>query len=90
MVLAWEQRLSIEHFGEDAASAPDIHLNIILLPGEHDLGCAVVSSGHISSHLGILNPGQAKIANLQITVLIDENVARFQVAMDNAGGVHVF
>lgn len=90
MVLAWEQRLSVKHFSKDAARAPDVDLDVILLPGEHDLGGAVISRGHISSHLGVLDPGQAEIADLEIAVLIDEDVAGLQVAMNNTGGMDVF
>ena len=42
MVFAWEQRFPLQHFGEDAASAPDVDLDIILLPGKHDLWGTVV------------------------------------------------
>ncbi len=90
MIFAREQRLSIEHFGENTAGTPDINLNIILLPGEHDLGGAVVSRRHVSSHLRILNSGQAEIAYLQVTILVDENVTGLQVAVDDTGGVDVF
>lgn len=90
VVLAGEEGLALEHLGEDAAGAPDVHLDVVFLPGEHDFGGAVVPGRHIARHLGVLNAGQAKVANLQIAILVDENVAGLQVTMHDAGGVHVF
>lgn len=43
VVLAREQGLALQHLGKDASSTPDIDLDIVLLPCEHDLGGAVVS-----------------------------------------------
>ena len=57
MVLAGEKGLPLKHLREDAPSAPDIHLHIVLLPGEHDLGGSVVPRGDVASHLGVLNTG---------------------------------
>lgn len=42
VVLSGEQRLALEHLGKDAAGAPYVNLNIVLLPREHDLRSAVV------------------------------------------------
>ena len=44
VVLAREERLALEHLGEDAARAPYVDLDVVLLPGEHDLGSPVVTS----------------------------------------------
>ena len=90
VVLAWEERLALEHLGKDTAGAPDIDLDVILLPGEHDLGCPIVPRRDVASHLRILNAGEAKVANLQVAVLVDQDVAGFQVPVDDAGGVDVF
>lgn len=89
MVLAWEEWLALEHFSKDAACAPDVNFDIVLLPREHDLRGAVVSCRDISSHLRVLNTSQAKIANLEIAVLVDKNVAGLQVTMNNTSRVHV-
>ena len=42
MVLAREERLSLQHLCKDAAGAPNINLDVVLLPGEHDLRGTVV------------------------------------------------
>lgn len=90
MVLSREERFSIQHLGEDAARAPDIDLHVILLPGEHDLGGAVISRGNITSHLGVLDTRQTEIADLQVAVFINEDVAGLQVSVDHTGGVDIF
>lgn len=90
MVLAGEKRLSLKHFGENAAGAPDIDLHVVFLPGEHNLRCTVVSSRDITGHLGVLNACQTEVADFEIAILINQNVARLQVAVYHAGGVNVF
>lgn len=90
MVFPGEQRLSFEHLREDAPCTPNIYLHVVLLPGKHDLRRTIVPRRNIARHLRVLNASQPKIANLQIAVLIDQNVARFQVAMNDTRGVDIF
>lgn len=89
MVLAREERLALEHLGEDAARTPDIHFDVVFLPGEHDLGGSVVSGGNIAGHLGVLDSSESKVANLEIAVLVDEDVAGLEVTVNDAGRMHV-
>lgn len=89
VVLAGEQGLALEHLGKDAASAPDIDLDVVFLPGEHDFGGSVVSRRDITSHLRVLNSGKTEIANLEIAVLVDEDVAGLEITMDDTGRVDV-
>lgn len=90
VVLAREQRLALEHLGKDTANTPDIDLNIVLLPGEHDLGGSVISCRDVTGHLRVLDTGQTEVANLQIAVLVDQDVARLQIAVDDTSRVDVF
>jgi len=90
VVLSREQRLALEHLSEDASCTPDIHLDIVLLPCEHDFWRSVVSGRDISRHLGVLYTGETEVADLKITVLVDENVAGLQVTMYDTSGVDVF
>lgn len=43
VVFAREKRLALEHLCKDTSSTPDVHLNVVFLPGKHDFGCPVVS-----------------------------------------------
>ncbi len=90
VVFAREQWLPLEHLGEDASRAPYVHLHIILLPCEHDLGRSVVSRRNVACHLRVLNPGEAEVAYLQVAVLVDKDVAGFEVAMNHSRGVDIF
>jgi hypothetical protein len=89
VVLAGEQRLALEHLGENAAGAPDVHLDVVFLPREHDLRRPVVSRRNVARHLRILDARQAKVADLEVAVLVDQDVAGLQVAVDDAGRVDV-
>lgn len=90
VILAREQRLALEHLGKDTPGTPDVNLHVVLLPCEHDLGRSVVSRRDVARHLGILNPRQSKVTDLQVAVLVDQDVTRLEVAMDHSGRVHVF
>lgn len=90
VILAGEQGLSLEHLRENAASAPDVNLNVVLLPREHDFGGSVVSRRHISSHLRVLDAGKSEVANLQIAVLVDQDVAGLEIAVNDASRVDIF
>jgi hypothetical protein len=90
MVLAGEERLALEHLSKDAACTPDINLNIVLLPCEHDFRRSVVSGRDVTRHLRVLYTGETEVANLEIAVLVDEDVAGLQVAVHDASRVDVF
>ena len=90
MILPGEQGLALQHLGENTSRAPDINLDIILLPCEHNLWGPVVSRRDITSHLWVLDTCQAKVADFQITVLVHENVARLQITMNNTCRMNVF
>ena len=90
MVLAGEKRLSLKHLGKDTSCAPYVDLDIVFLPGEHDLRCSVVPCRDVASHLRILNACETKVTDLQVAILVDEDVAGLQVSVNNTGGVDVF
>lgn len=90
MVLAGEERLPIEHLCKYTPRTPDVDFDIILLPCKHDLGGAVVSRRHITGHLRVLNAGQTKIANLQVAVFVNEDIAGLEITVHDPGGVDIF
>jgi hypothetical protein len=90
VILSREERLALEHLCENASCTPNIHFHIVLLPREHDLRSAVVSCRDISSHLRVLDAGETEIANLQVAVLIDQDVRRLEISVNDTGGVDVF
>ena len=66
-VFAREKGLSLQHLREDTACRPDVDGNVVLLPGEHDLGSAVVAGRDVAGHLGVLYSREAKVADLEQT-----------------------
>lgn len=38
--------------------------DVVLLPGQHDLGRSIVSRRDVACHLGILQAGEAEVADL--------------------------
>lgn len=89
MILARKKRSTSQHLGEDAPRTPDIDLDVVLLPCQHDLGGTVVPRRDVAGHLGVLDTGEAKVADLEVAVFVDEDVARFEVAVDDAGGMDI-
>ena len=71
VVLAREQRFPFEHLRKDTSRTPDIHLDVVLLPCEHDLWGTIIPSRDVSRHLRILDAGKAKVTNLQVAILVD-------------------
>ena len=90
VIFAGEERLALEHLGEDATGTPDVDLDIVLLPGEHNLRGAIVAGRDVAGHLWVLDAGQAKVADLEITILVDQDVAGLQVPVHDAGRVDIF
>lgn len=90
VILAGEQRLALQHLRKDAARAPDINLDVVFLPCEHDLRSSVVPRRHVSGHLGVLDTREAEIADLEVAVLVYEDIAGFEITMDDASRVDVF
>src|SRR4051812_44290410 len=85
VVLSGKQGLSFQHLGKDAAGTPDVDFNVVLLPCEHNLRGSVVSRRHVARHLRILNARKAEVADLEIAVLVDEDVAGLQVSVHHTG-----
>lgn len=89
MVFSRKERLALQHLGKNAARAPDVDLDIILLPCEHDLGGAIVPRRNVAGHLGVLDTRQTKVADLEVAVLVDQDVTWFEVPMDDPGRVNI-
>lgn len=90
VVLAWKEGFSFQHLRKDTPCAPYVDLHIVLLPREHNLRRAVVSRRHVSCHLWVLDTRKAKIADLEVAILVDKDVAGLQVAVDDSCRVYVF
>ena len=90
MIFAGEEWLAFQHLRENAARAPNVHLDVVFLPCKHDLWSAIVSSGNVAGHLRILDSSKAKVANFEVAVFVDQDIAGLEISVDDAGAVNVF
>lgn len=90
VILPWEKGLPFQHLGENASCTPNVHLHVIFLPGEHDLWCSVIPGRNIAGHLWILYPGEAEVADLQVAIFVDKDVAWLEITVDYTGRMNVF
>ena len=90
VVFPWKQWFTLKHFRKNTACTPDIHLHIILLPCKHNFRRPIVPGRHVTGHLRILYPRKAKVADLQIAVLIDKDIAGLEVPMYDTSRMNIF
>lgn len=101
IVLAGEEGLAEMHLGEDAADGPDVDRIGVLGQREHDLGGTVPARGNVLREKVVLlrggvrgsrislETGKAKVADLEVAFLVDQEVGRLEVAVDDAAAVQV-
>lgn len=84
--------LSIEHLSNKTPQSPHINLLIIILRPQKQFWCPVPPSRNVISHNNQLllrwflhKSHKTKITQLRLTILIDKNVARFDIPMDEVG-----
>lgn len=90
MVFSREERLSWHHFRQNAPDTPDIYSIAIFLPCQHDLRCSIVSCCDIACHLVVLLSSQSEIADFQITIFVDQEIAGFKVTVNHPGWMKIF
>lgn len=59
--------------------------HIVLLPREHNLRRAVVPRRDVARHLRVGETRESKVADLEVAVLVDEDVGRLEIPVDDAG-----
>jgi hypothetical protein len=82
---------------KNSASSKKIEKNVthVVCKAEHNLRCAIPPRRDIFGHepllLRLIKPtGKSKIANLELAVRVDEQVARLEIAVQHVGRVDVF
>lgn len=88
--------LFVEELGEDAPDGPHVEGGgVVFLIEQIEFRCSVVPGGDIFGQdvvlvdLSDLHVGLAEITDLDVPVLVDKDVQRLQVSVDDAFGVHV-
>lgn len=101
VVSSLEDGLASEELGKDTAHGPDIDGRRVVLETQHNLRRSIPPRSNVLCHeassclltscfwVRLESSGQAKVANLELTVGIDEEVSRFQISMQHTGGVDV-
>ena len=88
LTVAHKQRLPLDHLCEDAPSRPQVHSQGVGSLSKQDLGAAVPQSDDlvgVSFNREAKSAGKSKISQLNVlTVLVDEQVLRFQVSVEYA------
>ena len=90
--VAGEERLAGGHLGEDAADGPHVDTSGVLATTEKDLRCAVPESDDfvcVGTERDTECAGQTEISQLQVALLVDEQVLRLEITVQDAVGVAV-
>mmetsp|Transcript_47954 Transcript_47954/g.77875 ORF Transcript_47954/g.77875 Transcript_47954/m.77875 type:complete len:214 (+) Transcript_47954:268-909(+) len=88
----WFSRLQL---GQDAANGPDVDGTGVICPGTEDLWSAIPPSAHILSHgadpflVRETDSSKTKIANLQVTVAVYQQVSRLEIPMNHLSRMNV-
>jgi len=77
---------------DDAADAPHVQLLVVLLSVEDDLRGTLPACDHLLGHKIVLlrrvpTPAQAKVADLEIALFIEQQISRLQVSVDDVATV---
>ena len=94
VVLAREDGFSTKHLRQNTTGRPDVDL-FGVISRENELWGAIPASDDVLCHLGLggrifsYKTRQAEVAQLQITVPVHQQVARLEVTVPDALGVHV-
>ena len=95
--LGRQEGSSSDKLGQDAPYTPNVDGSSVLPLREDNFGGSVPARRNVIcqrciwSHEGAyVGAGQTKVTNFEIAVRVYQQVARFQIAMQNATGVNVF
>ena len=98
LVLGWgvHEHTFGEEFGKDASEGPNVDgTSVVGGVIEVQLRCSVVLGSHIFGQVVVLVDlpnlyiGLAKVTDLDVPVLIDQDIEWFEIAVDDTLGVHV-
>lgn len=81
-----EQRLACAHLGEDAADRPHVDTSRVLATTEQNLWSTVPQSNNLMSvcaQRDAKGAGETKIGQLEVALTIDQQVLRFQIAVQD-------
>ena len=92
LAITREQRFLRRHLREDAPDGPHVHAGAVLAAAEEDLGRAVPQRDDfvgVGAQGDAEGAGEAEVGEFQVARAIDEEVLRFQVAVEDPVGMAV-
>ena len=91
VVASGEERLAVGELHEDAADGPDVDGGGVVGGVEQQLRGAVPPCHHVLRHHVALGGGarQPEVADLEVAVGVQQQVAGLEVPVDHVGGVDV-
>mmetsp|Transcript_36102 Transcript_36102/g.93777 ORF Transcript_36102/g.93777 Transcript_36102/m.93777 type:complete len:558 (-) Transcript_36102:101-1774(-) len=93
LAVAGEERAAADHLRKDAADGPDVNRRGVVLGAQEDLGRAVPQRDHlvgVRAHGDAEGAREAKVRQLeQVLPLVDEEVLRLEVAVQDPVGMAV-
>jgi len=91
---AREDGLSEQELSKDTSHTPHVNALGVLVGSEQDLGRSVPPSSHVISEQGLLvdfliqGTGETEICDLDVALRVEKQVGRFQISVEEVGGVH--
>lgn len=92
VVVSREEGSPSQKFSENAANGPNIEGISVVGCIEYDLGCSVPSSDDVfsESRSGLfVAASETEVTDLEVAVLVEQQVARLEISMDDVRGVDV-
>ena len=92
VVIARKQRSPAKKLREDAANGPDVEGVRVVRRVEDDFGRSVPSGDDVLGQRGrglLVAASQTEVADFEVAVLVEQEVAGLEVAVDDVGGVDV-
>jgi hypothetical protein len=87
-----EERLASSHLGEDATDGPHVDTSRVLATTKQNLGCAVPEGDDfmsVGAERDTKGASQTKISQFQVALLVNEQILRLEIAVQDAVGVAV-
>lgn len=91
MIISRKQRFSIHELHKNATNRPHIYGGRVVRRVQQYLWCPIPSRDNIFRHKLILGgrSSETKVTNLKITISIQQEVAGFQISMNDIGRMYV-
>jgi hypothetical protein len=91
--LSLEQDSTTQELAENAPNRPNVDCGRVVSRAHQDFRCTVILRDHLLCHVlgrvGLFNARQSKVANLQHTVAVHQQIAWLDVAMEDASRVQI-